>query len=143
MELRFKLNSRMSTQQEHGNLQMGSSPATVYVAPCRLGTMRFTASSADLLKALQTVSGAVPNKSTLPILECILFERDGNTLRLSATDLEISIRQKLSVPVDAKAGEGPSRVAVPARRLVAGHATGDTAPTRRFTPQAVASAEPG
>jgi DNA polymerase-3 subunit beta len=80
--------------------------------------MKFTASSADLLKALQTVSGAVPSKSTLPILECILFEQDGGTLRLSATDLEISIRQKLAVPLDRDASDGPSRVAVPAKRLI-------------------------
>ena len=77
--------------------------------------MKFAASSAELLKALQTVSGAVPTKSTLPILECILFEEDGGTLRLSATDLEISIVQKIDVSVEV---DGPSRVAVPAKRLI-------------------------
>ncbi len=61
--------------------------------------MKFAASSAELLKALQTVSGAVPAKSTLSILECILFETDTGKLRLSATDLEISIVQRLSMPV--------------------------------------------
>ncbi|NNE69722.1 MAG: DNA polymerase III subunit beta, partial [Rhodothermales bacterium] len=80
--------------------------------------MRFTASSVELLRALQTVNGAVPSKSTLPILECILFEQDGATLRLSATDLEISIRQKLSLPVEVGEGGGPTRVAVPAKRLI-------------------------
>jgi DNA polymerase III subunit beta len=79
--------------------------------------MRFTASSAELLKALQTVNGAVPSKSTLPILECILFEQDGNSLRLSATDLEISIRQKLSMPGATEEGS-PGRVAVPAKRMI-------------------------
>ena len=77
--------------------------------------MKFAASSAELLKALQTVSGAVPTKSTLPILECILFEEDSGKLRLSATDLEISIVQRIEVAVEV---EGPSRVAVPAKRLV-------------------------
>ena len=77
--------------------------------------MKFAASSAELLKALQTVSGAVPSKSTLPILECILFEVDGRKLRLSATDLEISIVQKLHVAVEV---DGPTRVAVPAKRLI-------------------------
>jgi len=77
--------------------------------------MKFAASSADLLKALQTVSGAVPTKSTLPILECILFEEDEGGLRLSATDLEISILQRVGVEVE---GQGPSRVAVPAKRLI-------------------------
>lgn len=80
--------------------------------------MKFSASSADLLKALQTVSGAVPTKSTLPILECILFEADVHTLRLSATDLEISIRQKISVTLEKSDRAVPSRVAVPAKRLL-------------------------
>ena len=83
--------------------------------------MKFTASSADLLKALQTVNGAVPSKSTLPILECILFETGeadspgAGKLRLSATDLEISIVQRMEV---LSPEDGPSRVAVPARRLI-------------------------
>jgi DNA polymerase-3 subunit beta len=77
--------------------------------------MKFVASSAELLKALQTVNGAVPSKSTLPILECILFEADSGKLRLSATDLEISIVQRLTMAVNI---DGPSRVAVPAKRLI-------------------------
>ena len=80
--------------------------------------MKFTASSAELLKALTVVSGAVPSKSTLPILECILFEQSGDTLRLSATDLEISIVQQLAVHFDADQADRPDRVAVPAKRLL-------------------------
>ncbi len=82
--------------------------------------MRFTASSADLLKALTTVGGAVPSKSTLPILECILFEhdRESDTLRLSATDLEISIVQQFPVHFESNGKSGGSRVAVPAKRLI-------------------------
>lgn len=81
--------------------------------------MKFTVSSADLLRALTAVNGAVPSKSTLPILECVLFERDADTLRLSATDLEISIVQRLDVQFEQN-GEGGStdRVAVPAKRLL-------------------------
>ena len=79
--------------------------------------MKFTASSADLQEAVTTVNGAVPSKSTLPILECILFERDGDALRLSATDLEISIVQRLEVRFEEGAGEA-QRVAVPAKRLL-------------------------
>ena len=44
--------------------------------------MKFTVSSADLLKALTTVAGAVPTKSTLPILESILFESDEHRLQI-------------------------------------------------------------
>jgi DNA polymerase III subunit beta len=80
--------------------------------------MEFTVSSGNLLKALTTVGGAVPTKSTLPILECILFERDGDELRLSATDLEISIVQRVAVQFRGLAGGAPERIAVPARRQV-------------------------
>jgi DNA polymerase III subunit beta len=81
--------------------------------------MKFTVSSAELLKALTAVNGAVPTKSTLPILECVLFERDEEMLRLSATDLEISIVQRLSVHFESNgAGSSHDRIAVPARRLL-------------------------
>ena len=80
--------------------------------------MKFTVSSADLLKALTTVAGAVPAKSTLPILESILFERDDDALRLAATDLEISIVQRLPVSFESNGAEGKDRVAVPAKRLL-------------------------
>jgi DNA polymerase-3 subunit beta len=80
--------------------------------------MRFTASSAELLQALNIVSGAVPSKSTLPILECVLFERDGDALRLSATDLEISIVQEVEVSFDSNGDAKKDRVAVPAKRLL-------------------------
>ena len=85
--------------------------------------MKFTVSSAELLRALTTVNGAVPTKSTLPILECVLFERDddapdGPALRLSATDLEISIVQRLPVGFETNGTDGRARVAVPARRLL-------------------------
>lgn len=78
--------------------------------------MTFSASSADLLRALTTVGGALSGKPTMPILESILFERDGGHLRLSATDLEISIVQ--TIAVDFEGDQGPSRIAVPARRLL-------------------------
>lgn len=80
--------------------------------------MKFTTSSADLKQALDVVGGAVPSKSTLPILECVLFERQGDVLRLSATDLEISIVQRVSVGFESDADEKVDRVAVPAKRLL-------------------------
>lgn len=81
--------------------------------------MKFSASSADLLKALTTVGGAVPSKSTLPILECILFEQlDDTGLRLSATDLEISIVQRINVRFEGNGAGDGQRIAVPAKRLL-------------------------
>jgi len=80
--------------------------------------MKFTTKSGDLLDALNTVKGAVPSKSTLPILECILFEQDGEALRLSATDLEISIVRKLSVQFEKNGTPEGARIAVPSKRLL-------------------------
>ncbi len=80
--------------------------------------MKFTASSADLLRALSTVNGAVPSKSTLPILECVLFERVDDRLKIAATDLEISIVQRLSVQFEQNGTDAKQRIAVPARRLL-------------------------
>lgn len=79
--------------------------------------MKFSVSSADLLRALTTVNGAVPTKTSMPILECVLFERDGDVLRIAATDLEISIIQHVGVSFDSDA-TGVERIAVPARRLL-------------------------
>ncbi len=80
--------------------------------------MKFTVSSADFLDALNTVKGAVPSKSTLPILECILFEQDGDALRLSATDLEISIIKRLPVQFETNGTPEEARIAVPSKRLL-------------------------
>ena len=80
--------------------------------------MKFTAQSADLLRALTMAGGAVPSKSTLPILECVLFERDGDRLKLSATDLEISIMQQVPVQFQQNGSTDGGRVAVPAKRLI-------------------------
>ena len=80
--------------------------------------MKFTASTADLQDALTTVNGAVPSKSTMPILECILFEQEEDHLRLSATDLEISIIERLPVQFETNGTREEERVAVPAKRLL-------------------------
>src|SRR5690606_29653067 len=81
--------------------------------------MKFSASSADLLKALTVVGGAVPSKNPLPILECILFEQlDDTVLRLTATDLEISIVQRINVQFETNGTGAGQRIAVPAKRLL-------------------------
>jgi len=75
--------------------------------------MKFTVASSDLQKALAKVSGVVPSKSTLPILENILFSLSKNTLTLLATDLEVS----MSVSVEVK-GEEEGVLAMPAKRVL-------------------------
>ncbi|MEM1054774.1 MAG: DNA polymerase III subunit beta [Bacteroidota bacterium] len=80
--------------------------------------MKFTVNSQDLQRALSTVSGAVPSKATLPILECVLFERAEDALRIAATDLDISIVQSLPVQFETNGTDAKQRIAVPAKRLL-------------------------
>ena len=45
----------------------------------------------QLLTPLQSVSGIVEKRHTLPILSNVLLEKDGEKLTLLATDIEIQI----------------------------------------------------
>ena len=74
--------------------------------------MKFSVISNDLQKALSKVISVVPSKSTLPILENILFELSGNSLRLTATDLEMYLTVEIAV-----GGQKDGRLAIPAKRL--------------------------
>jgi len=75
--------------------------------------MKFSVSSNELNKGLSAVIGAVPSKATLPILETILFESEDGKLKLTATDLEISIIEYIDADI-----EEDGAVAIPARRLL-------------------------
>lgn len=75
--------------------------------------MKFTAATPDLQRALTRVNGVVPSKSTAPILENILFELVGDTLVLTATDMDIALAVSLQVK-----GKEDGRIAVPAKRLL-------------------------
>lgn len=62
--------------------------------------MRFTCSQQALTKALNTVSKAVTSRTTIPILKGILLEAAfNNELKLSASDLDLSIEKKIEVSV--------------------------------------------
>ena len=74
--------------------------------------MKFSVISNDLGKALAKIISVVPTKSTLPILENVLFELKGNDLRLTASDLEITMR--VTLPVN---GMKDGVIAIPAKKL--------------------------
>jgi DNA polymerase-3 subunit beta len=62
--------------------------------------MRIVCEKRSLHEAVQTVTRAVSSRSTLPILNNILFETRENEAVLSASDLEIGIRRKLPLLVE-------------------------------------------
>jgi len=57
--------------------------------------MNIVCSKANLLSGVQIVSKAVPNKTTMSILECILIEATGETIKLTANDMEMGIETKI------------------------------------------------
>lgn len=53
--------------------------------------MKLICSKSDLLSGLQIVSKAVPNKTTMSILECILVDATQGHIKLTANDMELGI----------------------------------------------------
>ena len=53
--------------------------------------MKLVCSKSNLLNGVQIVSKAVPNKTTMSILECILIDATGKNIKLIANDMELGI----------------------------------------------------
>jgi len=75
--------------------------------------MIFEVSSSELLRKLQMASGAISSNPVIPILEDYLFELAGESLTISATNLEVTIISTLTVM-----GSEDGRIAVPAKILL-------------------------
>ena len=76
--------------------------------------MRFNVSSSKLFSQLQAVSRVINNKNSLPILDDVLFDLQGNELRLTASDGETTIRTS----VEVENVEGAGKVASAAKLLL-------------------------
>ena len=74
--------------------------------------MKFSVSSANLLKGILTVQRAIPAKAAEAILEDYLLVLKGNVLELTASDMEITLKTELEVTT---AEEGS--IAIPARQI--------------------------
>lgn len=74
--------------------------------------MNVSIEQSTLFSGIQTVSGAVPPRPTLPILGNLLIEAGKDHLRLLGTDLEVSISTYLPAGV-----KEPGVLTVPARKL--------------------------
>ncbi len=76
--------------------------------------MNFIVSSSALLKQLSKISGVIPSRSVLPIIENFLFEIEESKLTISTTNLEISMQTSLQI----EARGGAMKIAVPAKILL-------------------------
>ena len=76
--------------------------------------MKFSVSSSALLSHLQAISRVINSKNSLPILDNFLFYLQGNTLTMTASDVETTLITTMEV--DGVEGEG--KVAVSSRLLL-------------------------
>ena len=75
--------------------------------------MKFQIQKAVFLDALSAAVNAVPNKSTIQILNNFALRLEGNVLEVSATDLDLGIRVKVEVE-----GQRDGSVVINARKLL-------------------------
>lgn len=75
--------------------------------------MKFEIDREEFLKPLQAVIGVVERRQTLPVLANVLIVAEGETISLTATDLEV----ELAARAEAKVLE-PGRATLPARKLM-------------------------
>ena len=64
--------------------------------------MKIRCQKADLVKGVSIVSKALPSKTTMPILECILIDATTNTIKLTANDMELGIETVIDGLVEQK-----------------------------------------
>jgi DNA polymerase-3 subunit beta len=74
--------------------------------------MEISVSRQDLLKELTATQSVVERKTTIPILSNFLLEADGESLTITATDLDQAIRTSAAVKV-----KKPGSCTIPARKL--------------------------
>ena len=61
--------------------------------------MKLTIERAALLKSLTHVQSVVERRNTIPILSNVLIEADGDALSLTATDMDLTVVDKLAAEV--------------------------------------------
>lgn len=84
----------------------------IYLSPPErsFSHMKIICSKSNLTKGVSIVSKAVPSKTTMPILECILIDATNDIIRLTANDMELGIQTDIEgeivdrgmIAIDAK-----------------------------------------
>ena len=75
--------------------------------------MKITCIQENLARGLRVVNRAVPSRATLPITQNILIEAEDARVKLSATDLELSITTWVGAQIEATGA-----ITLPARTLI-------------------------
>ncbi len=64
--------------------------------------MKLICSKSELLKSVNITLKAVPSKTTMPILECILIDASTNEIKFTANDMELGIETKVNGTIEEK-----------------------------------------
>ena len=72
--------------------------------------MKIICQKEDLQRGVSIVSKAVPTKTTMPILECILIDAQDGTIHMTANDMELGIETVVTGMV-----EMPGKIALEAK----------------------------
>jgi DNA polymerase-3 subunit beta len=78
----------------------------------RSGTMKIRTPQTALVAAVDRVLNVVPQKTTMPVLGHLLLEAAGSQLKLTATDLDLTISTSIGAEVDREGS-----VTLPAKRF--------------------------
>ena len=85
--------------------------------------MKYSTSKNELQTALQKLSKAVPNRSTLPILSCVLIDVSESGVLLRSTDLEITITTTIESSIEK---QGVAAISLQPLLDIAGELPDDT-----------------
>lgn len=64
--------------------------------------MKLVFAKANLLKSVSIVMKAVPSKTTMPILECILIDASANQIKFTSNDMELGIETIVEGTIEEK-----------------------------------------
>ena len=76
--------------------------------------MKFIVSCNSLLSHLQTIGRVIASKNSIPVLDCFLFNLDGEQLTITAADAET----RMSTTIGVSNTEGSGVFAVPSKNLL-------------------------
>ena len=62
--------------------------------------MKFTCNKSDMTEAVNIVLKAVPSKTTMPILECVVIEAAGDQIKLTTNDMQLGIETRFPAQVE-------------------------------------------
>ena len=75
--------------------------------------MKFKVNRNHFFNGLSSVTNVVGNRATMPILQNVLIEAEGDTVTLTTTNLDLGICCRIKASVSS-----PGRITLPVKRLV-------------------------